>query len=217
MVDFIQDRFTKDLVVVAAQTKPKTGGYELQLPSMGSLTSKTSSQAFFLRILKVILQLRDAARLAAAKAKRKQTETLTDSSSTLVASTSSSTATPSTDMSLPSSGDSAAVAAVAAASAAAATLLPPPPPPPAAAAAVALPVPVAPAAPATVPIETNTAEVPAPMEVDEVGNTKEIELPRMSQQLLLDSLWNTLSECLQVCNSIFYPIFSLVIIFKKFN
>lgn len=71
----MQDRFTKDLVVVAAQSKPKTGGYELQLPSMGSLTSKTSSQAFFLRILKVILQLRDAARLAAAKAKRKQSET----------------------------------------------------------------------------------------------------------------------------------------------
>lgn len=49
----LQDRFTKDFVVVAAQTKPKTGGYELQLPSMASLTSKTSSQAFFLRILKV--------------------------------------------------------------------------------------------------------------------------------------------------------------------
>lgn len=62
------------MVVVAAQSKPKTGGYELQLPSMGSLTSKTSSQAFFLRILKVILQLRDAARLAAAKAKKKQSE-----------------------------------------------------------------------------------------------------------------------------------------------
>ena len=62
------------MVVVAAQSKPKTGGYELQLPSMGSLTSKTSSQAFFLRILKVILQLRDAARLAAVKAKRKQVE-----------------------------------------------------------------------------------------------------------------------------------------------
>lgn len=65
------------MVVVSAQTKPKTGGYELQLPSMGSLTSKTSSQAFFLRILKVILQLRDAARLAAVKAKRKQVEAAT--------------------------------------------------------------------------------------------------------------------------------------------
>lgn len=65
------------MVVVAAQSKPKTGGYELQLPSMGSLTSKTSSQAFFLRILKVILQLRDAARLAAVKAKRKQVEATT--------------------------------------------------------------------------------------------------------------------------------------------
>lgn len=41
---------------------------------MGSLTSKTSSQAFFLRVLKVILQLRDAARLAASKNKRKLVE-----------------------------------------------------------------------------------------------------------------------------------------------
>jgi hypothetical protein len=35
-------------------------------------------------------------------------------------------------------------------------------------------------------------------QVDEVGGSRDIELPRLSQQLLLDSLWNTLSECLQV-------------------
>ena len=125
-----------------AQTKPKTGGYELQLPSMGSLTSKTSSQAFFLRTLKVILQLRDAARLAAAKAKRKQTETPTDSTATLVASTSSTVA--SSDMSVPNNADSAS-----------ASVLPPPPPP------APTPLPTA-----TVPLETNAAEVPAPMEVN---------------------------------------------------
>lgn len=33
-----------------------------------------------------------------------------------------------------------------------------------------------------------------------MGGGRDIELPRLSQQLLLDSLWNTLSECLQVTN-----------------
>ena len=62
----VHDRFTNDMVVVTAPTKPK-GGADLQLPSMAPLTSKTSSQAFFLRILKVIIQLREAVRTAARK------------------------------------------------------------------------------------------------------------------------------------------------------
>lgn len=56
-------------IVVSAPTKLKTGR-ELQLPSMSQLTSKTSSQHFFLRILKVIIQLRDAARNAGTKSKK---------------------------------------------------------------------------------------------------------------------------------------------------
>merc|ERR1712226_1123337 len=48
---------------------PKGGG-ELQLNSMTVLTSKTSSQSFFLRVLKVIIQLREAALLAIKKAKK---------------------------------------------------------------------------------------------------------------------------------------------------
>ena len=36
--------------------------YDLHLPSMPTLTCKTSSQALLLRVLKVILQLREAAR-----------------------------------------------------------------------------------------------------------------------------------------------------------
>jgi E3 ubiquitin-protein ligase HUWE1 len=48
-------------LVVSASKKVKVGR-ELQLPSMTALTSKTSSQQFFLRILKVIIQLREAAR-----------------------------------------------------------------------------------------------------------------------------------------------------------
>lgn len=62
------DRFTKEAVVVSAPSKVK-GGAELQLPAMNALTNKTSSQAFFLRVLKVIIQLRDAALQAMKKSK----------------------------------------------------------------------------------------------------------------------------------------------------
>ena len=56
-------RYTGQAVVVTAPKKLKTGR-ELQLASMSMLTSKTSSQHFFLRIIKVIIQLREAARFA---------------------------------------------------------------------------------------------------------------------------------------------------------
>ena len=62
------DRFTKEAVVIHAPSKVK-GGAELQLPSMNALTNKTSSQAFFLRVLKVIIQLRDAALQSMKKSK----------------------------------------------------------------------------------------------------------------------------------------------------
>lgn len=55
----LQDRFTKDQVIIMAPNKVKTT-CDLQLPSMAPLISKTSSQAFFLRILKVITQIRDS-------------------------------------------------------------------------------------------------------------------------------------------------------------
>lgn len=67
----IQDRFTHTTVIITAPTKVKgSGSRELQLPSMAALTSKTSSQAFFLRILKVIIQLREATRLAQQRARQ---------------------------------------------------------------------------------------------------------------------------------------------------
>ena len=65
----VVDRFTKDKVILTAPSKVK-GGSELQLPSMNALTNKTSSQAFFLRVLKVIIQLRDAALLSIKRAKQ---------------------------------------------------------------------------------------------------------------------------------------------------
>lgn len=82
----IQDRFTHSTVVItapgggplggvaggaAAGRLPK-GGRELQLPSMGALTSKMSSQAFFLRVLKVVIQLREAAWGAAGSSSQQQ-------------------------------------------------------------------------------------------------------------------------------------------------
>lgn len=61
----VVDRFTNQSVVITAPTNVKhtLTSKEVQLPSMGALTSKTSSQNFFLRILKVIIQLRDSIRV----------------------------------------------------------------------------------------------------------------------------------------------------------
>ena len=65
-------RYGNGPVVLHASNKLKNNvaGRELQLPSMQLLTSKTASQQFLLRILKVIIQLREAARQAAKKARR---------------------------------------------------------------------------------------------------------------------------------------------------
>lgn len=49
--------------------------YDLHLPSMPNLTCKTSSQALLLRVLKVILQLREAARKSASGATSSRTRT----------------------------------------------------------------------------------------------------------------------------------------------
>lgn len=53
------NRFTKETVVITASNKIKAS-YDLQLPCMAPLTSKTSSQVFFLRVLRVIVQIREA-------------------------------------------------------------------------------------------------------------------------------------------------------------
>lgn len=68
---FHNDRFdiAENVVIVASQKRP-LGGRELQLPSMSMLTSKTSTQKFFLRVLQVIIQLRDDTRRANKKAKQ---------------------------------------------------------------------------------------------------------------------------------------------------
>ena len=60
----VQDRFTRQKVVITALSnfKPSMTSKEVQLPSMATLTSKTSSQSFLLRIPKVIIQRRDSIR-----------------------------------------------------------------------------------------------------------------------------------------------------------
>nr|DBA21602.1 TPA: hypothetical protein GDO54_018212 [Pyxicephalus adspersus] len=67
----MQSRFdiAENVVIVASHKRP-LGGRELQLPSMSMLTSKTSTQKFFLRVLQVIIQLRDDTRRANKKAKQ---------------------------------------------------------------------------------------------------------------------------------------------------
>lgn len=81
----LQDRFTKETVVITSTSKQKTR-CELQLPSMVPLISKTASQSFFLRILKVVIQIRESAKEAATAAATRNTSNTT--SSTAAASTS---------------------------------------------------------------------------------------------------------------------------------
>ncbi|XP_015191132.1 PREDICTED: E3 ubiquitin-protein ligase HUWE1 isoform X3 [Polistes dominula] len=85
------DRFTNENVIVTAPSKVKAGS-DLQLPSMAALVSKTSSQAFFLRILKVIVQIRESVRLASTKKAANQA-----AAATAATSSTSSTSAPTTD------------------------------------------------------------------------------------------------------------------------
>lgn len=66
----LSNRFTKENVVVTASSKVKST-CDLQLPSMAPLTSKSSSQVFFLRVLRVIVQIRDAIKKGLEKDKGK--------------------------------------------------------------------------------------------------------------------------------------------------
>ncbi|XP_043493606.1 E3 ubiquitin-protein ligase HUWE1 [Polistes fuscatus] len=101
------DRFTNENVIVTAPSKVKAGS-DLQLPSMAALVSKTSSQAFFLRILKVIVQIRESVRLANTKKAVNQLAAATAAAATsatpaTTSATSSTTAAPTTDAAATSS------------------------------------------------------------------------------------------------------------------
>ncbi|KAK6177350.1 hypothetical protein SNE40_015469 [Patella caerulea] len=173
------DRFApSNNIIVAAPAKFKTGR-ELQLPSMSQLTSKVSSQQFFLRVLKVIIQLREAARIAAKNSQKQGTRDRLSMAEAMAAleaqddggmegfslqtsqSASISTNSSSTDTTTPPTT-------------------------------------------ATQPAEQNTE---TPMDVDQAGPSqdknkeKKVEekvcvLPRLSEQLQLEDLWHMLGDCL---------------------
>lgn len=65
----ICDRFTKEAVVITAAAKVKQT-CDLQLPSMAPLTTKTSSQAFFLRLLRLIAQIHDTIKKSSKEGKQ---------------------------------------------------------------------------------------------------------------------------------------------------
>lgn len=89
----LQDRFTKETVVITSTSKQKTR-CELQLPSMVPLISKTASQSFFLRILKVVIQIRESAKDAMSKeSNNSQTNNTTATTSAALSSTSNSATT----------------------------------------------------------------------------------------------------------------------------
>lgn len=75
----LSNRFTKESIVITASKKMKTT-CDLQLPSMAPLVSKTASQIFFLRVLRVIVQIRDAIKKAQKKDEEERGKKRTDGS-----------------------------------------------------------------------------------------------------------------------------------------
>ncbi|XP_053096512.1 E3 ubiquitin-protein ligase HUWE1 isoform X1 [Pangasianodon hypophthalmus] len=220
---------SESVVIVAAQ-KRTLGGRELQLPCMSSLTSKTSTQKFFLRVLQVIIQLREDTRRANKKAK--QTGKLSSSS---LSSTSSiqaavrqleaeadaiiqmvregqrarrlqQAAPPSASSSSTSSAaasGSSVVAGHVPSTAASNT-------PPAGSASSATSEMHPAAEPPAAQRDDSPMDVdqPSPLEQDQAPSGEETssqqeqeerlpDLPLLSEQLLLDELWDMLGECLK--------------------
>ncbi|KAI1892343.1 hypothetical protein AGOR_G00132390 [Albula goreensis] len=216
----------ESVVIVAAQ-KRTLGGRELQLPSMSSLTSKTSTQKFFLRVLQVIIQLREDTRRANKKAKQsgRLGSSSLGSASTIQAAVRQLEAEADAIIQMVREGQrarrlqqapppsSSAAAAVTAASSIAA-------PHPSGVAPASAP-PAGTASAATSDVQSVTEPPPAqrddsPMDVDqpppldqeppplggESSSQSEQEeklpdLPLLSEQLLLDELWDMLGECLK--------------------
>ncbi|KAF6724737.1 E3 ubiquitin-protein ligase HUWE1 [Oryzias melastigma] len=213
---------SESVVIVAAQ-KRTLGGRELQLPCMSSLTSKTSTQKFFLRVLQVIIQLREDTRRANKKAKQtgRLGSTSLGSASSIQAAVRQLEAEADAIIQMVREGQrarrlqqapssSVSSAAVAAGSSVAAPHAP---------TGAATPAGTAAATTSEVQSlpESQTAQrddtpmdvdQPSPVEqdsapLDEEGNGQtEAEerlpdLPLLSEQLLLDELWDMLGECLK--------------------
>ncbi|KAJ4934280.1 hypothetical protein JOQ06_007079, partial [Pogonophryne albipinna] len=213
---------SESVVIVAAQ-KRTLGGRELQLPCMSSLTSKTSTQKFFLRVLQVIIQLREDTRRANKKAKQtgRLGSTSLGSASSIQAAVRQLEAEADAIIQMVREGQRARRLQQA----------PPPTASVAAAAGSSVVVPHAPtgaAPPAGTAAAAATSEVqsmseaqaaqrdespmdvdqPSPLDqdpapLDEDGNSQSEgeerlpDLPLLSEQLLLDELWDMLGECLK--------------------
>ncbi|XP_011497625.1 PREDICTED: E3 ubiquitin-protein ligase HUWE1 [Ceratosolen solmsi marchali] len=158
---FLVDRFTNDSVVITAPTKLKAGS-DLQLPSMGALVSKTSSQAFFLRILKVIVQIREAVRHANNK-KNAESAAAAAANVPLPTETAMETAPANSAISEIVNNENAADTE-------------------------------------TIAMDTTQPITPAPKpsnsRSEDEGSGGKLTLPLLSESLVLDSLWETLSACL---------------------
>ncbi|TRY66469.1 hypothetical protein DNTS_005364 [Danionella cerebrum] len=225
----------ESVVIVAAQ-KRTLGGRELQLPCMSSLTSKTSTQKFFLRVLQVIIQLREDTRRANKKAKQtggRLSSTSLGSASSIQAAVRQLEAEADAIIQMvregqrarrlqqappPSSSasSSAAVAVAAAASAAVAVAGSSAPSssatnnPPAGTASAATSEVHSITEPPAAQRDDSPMDVdqPSPLEQeqstlgDDTSSQQEPEerlpdLPLLSEQLLLDELWDMLGECLK--------------------
>uniref|UniRef100_A0A3Q2ZU34 E3 ubiquitin-protein ligase HUWE1 n=1 Tax=Kryptolebias marmoratus TaxID=37003 RepID=A0A3Q2ZU34_KRYMA len=175
---------SESVVIVAAQ-KRTLGGRELQLPCMSSLTSKTSTQKFFLRVLQVIIQLREDTRRANKKAK--QTGRL--GSSSLGSASSIQAAV----RQLEAEAD-AIIQMVREGQRARRLQQAPPPTAPSASASAQRDD-----SPMDVDQPSPLVQDPAPLEGNGQSESEEKvpDLPLLSEQLLLDELWDMLGECLK--------------------
>ncbi|XP_031650504.1 E3 ubiquitin-protein ligase HUWE1 isoform X15 [Oncorhynchus kisutch] len=211
---------SESVVIVAAQ-KRTLGGRELQLPCMSSLTSKTSTQKFFLRVLQVIIQLREDTRRANKKAKQtgRLGSTSLGSASSIQAAVRQLEAEADAIIQMVREGQrarrlqqapppSASVAAVTTSGSSVATPHAPAAAPGTASAATSEVGSVS--EPQAVQRDDSPMDVdqPSPLEqdpapLDEEGNSQSEteerlpDLPLLSEQLLLDELWDMLGECLK--------------------
>ncbi|XP_071229525.1 E3 ubiquitin-protein ligase HUWE1-like isoform X21 [Salvelinus alpinus] len=164
---------SESVVIVAAQ-KRTLGGRELQLPCMSSLTSKTSTQKFFLRVLQVIIQLREDTRRANKKAKQtgRLGSTSLGSASSIQAAVRQLEAEADAIIQMSEVGSVSEPQAVQRDD-----------------------------SPMDVDQPSPLEQDPAPL--DEEGNSQSEteerlpDLPLLSEQLLLDELWDMLGECLK--------------------
>ncbi|XP_029463820.1 E3 ubiquitin-protein ligase HUWE1 isoform X4 [Rhinatrema bivittatum] len=196
----MQSRFdiAENVVIVASQKRP-LGGRELQLPSMSMLTSKTSTQKFFLRVLQVIIQLRDDTRRANKKAK--QTGRLgapsLGSASSIQAAVRQLEAEADAIIQMVREGQRARRQQQTATSEANQAE--------GSARRDESPMDVDQPSPVTQDIQSVEDDGPSPLSVGSEGSQQEEkekeerlpELPLLSEQLILDELWDMLGECLK--------------------